>query len=349
MSHFDESIRSLIRRDTAPLPRAGGSASPASIARQFDKTRSWLPLVLACTCSLRPQPLWAAVAEAAFLAERNFWLLMLLAEVLCILMLAIFIHQLGRSRPRIEGETNVSVSSNKFVRFIREAVEQLNEVAAQHRSTTMSHNSCPAGQRGDDGRGGVKGRAELPEATRHGIEDINLARFEAKLRKLTELTKRLHEERKALGTDSMAATRYYLPFDLGGEQLAVSALSVYRVLLATQLVAEPSMPTNIRRAIKLHGTLVPVIDLGTRLGRQPIEIGRDTRIVILDISKGESLPLIGVLADAVGKVAWGLISTLSQSPGTRARVTTPRNLGDGFKPLPIFCPTNYALLGYTRK
>lgn len=265
-------------------------------------TRSWLPLVLACTCSLQPQPLWAAVAEAAFLAERNFWLLTLLAEVLCILMLAIFIHQLGRRHPRIEGETNASVRSNKLVRFIREAVEQLYEVAAQLRSTTRPHNNRPAEQRDEDGRGGVKGRAELPEATRHGIEDINLARFKAKLRKLTELTKRLHEERKALGTDSMVATRYYLPFDLGGEQLAVSALSVYRVMLATQLIAAPSMPRKIRRAIKLHGTLVPVIDLGSRLGRQPIEIGRDTRIVILDISKGESLHLIGLLVDAVGKV-----------------------------------------------
>lgn len=258
--------------------------------------------MLACTCSLLPQPLWAAVAEVAFLAERNFWLLTLLAEVLCILTLAIFIYQLGHSRLRIESETNASVSSNKLVRFIREAVEQLYEVAAQLRSTTRPHNNRPAGQLDEDGRGVVKGRAELPEAARHGIEDINLARFEAKLRKLTELTKRLYEERKALGTNSIAATRYYLPLDLGGEQLAVSALSVYRVLLATQLVAEPSMPTNIRRAIKLHGTLVPVIDLGSRLGRQPIEIGRDTRIVILDISKGESLHLIGVLADAVGKV-----------------------------------------------
>lgn len=143
------------------------------------------------------------------------------------------------------------------------------------------------------------------------IHDKALAQLAIKMRKLTELANRMQDERLAmernamdpqLASDSIAASRHYLSFTLGDERFAVSTLNIHGVVEATQLIAEPSMPPKIRKAIRLRGALVPVIDLGARFGGQPIELGWSSRIVVLEVANGDRLQLIGVVVDTVGKL-----------------------------------------------
>ena len=152
------------------------------------------------------------------------------------------------------------------------------------------------------------------EATRSVTRDKALSELAAKMSTLTELANRLHEERLALSrnttapsltledSDSPAENRHYLSFALGDEQFAISTLSVYGAVEATQLIAEPSMPPKVRKAIRLRGALVPVIDLGAHFGGQPIEIGWNSRIILLEVTSRERLQIIGVVVDTVGKV-----------------------------------------------
>jgi len=149
------------------------------------------------------------------------------------------------------------------------------------------------------------------EAMRSVTHDKALAQLAIKMRKLTELASRMEDERLALERNAMdpqpaangpEPSRHYLTFTLGDEQFAVSTLSVHCVVEAMQLIAEPSMPPKIRKAIRLSGALVPVIDLGARFGGQTIEIGWNTRIVILEVTGGGRSQLIGLVVDAVGKV-----------------------------------------------
>ena len=152
------------------------------------------------------------------------------------------------------------------------------------------------------------------EATRSVTRAKTLSKLADNMSKLSELANRLQEQRRALSRNttapsltledsaSPAESRHYLSFALGDEQFAISTLSIHGVVEATQLIAEPSMPPKVRKAIKLHGALVPVIDLGARFGGQPIEIGWSTRIILLEVTSRERLQVIGVVVDTVGKV-----------------------------------------------
>jgi chemotaxis signal transduction protein len=149
------------------------------------------------------------------------------------------------------------------------------------------------------------------EATRHVTRDKALSELAAKMRIMAELTSRLNDKRQTLNhipigplsaSDNTAPHRHYLSFTLGNEPFAVSTLSIYGVVEATQLITESSMPSKLRRAIRLRDALVPVIDLGAQLGGQPIEIGWGTSIVILEVTSRDRLQMIGVVVNAVGKV-----------------------------------------------
>lgn len=94
----------------------------------------------------------------------------------------------------------------------------------------------------------------------------------------------------------------HLLFTIGDQRCAVSTLNVTDILIASRLSPEPSMPPSMRGVIDLHDARVPVIDLATRIGGEPIKIGWNTRIVILDIVHEDRQDMIGVLADTVGEI-----------------------------------------------
>ncbi|NWB84323.1 chemotaxis protein CheW [Pseudomonas gingeri] len=143
--------------------------------------------------------------------------------------------------------------------------------------------------------------------------DKDLAELAASMYEMAKLATRLNDKRQSLdstiiGQVSAAAppppmpNRYYLFFILRDQAFAMSTSNIYGVVEASQLVTKPRLPTKPRKAIKLHGTLVPVIDLGAQLGEQPIEIGRNTTIVIVEMPLDDHMQMIDMIVDAVGKV-----------------------------------------------
>ncbi|URD45492.1 chemotaxis protein CheW (plasmid) [Pseudomonas sp. BYT-5] len=128
------------------------------------------------------------------------------------------------------------------------------------------------------------------------------------------LTQLLAKERLALSNSALAPspamtaqgvtgeTWRYLTFALGNEAFAVNALSVVSVVVADQLFVNTGVSLKIRRAIKLRGMLVPVIDLGALFDLKPIKIAPRTRIVIIELRSSEHLQVIGIAVDVVGIV-----------------------------------------------
>ena len=94
----------------------------------------------------------------------------------------------------------------------------------------------------------------------------------------------------------------YLAFSSGGETFAIAIQSVREVIQYGGLTEVPLMPTFIRGVINLRGSVVPVIDLGVRLGRANTEVGRRTCVVILEVPSGEDTYVIGVMVDSVNEV-----------------------------------------------
>jgi purine-binding chemotaxis protein CheW len=62
------------------------------------------------------------------------------------------------------------------------------------------------------------------------------------------------------------------------------------------------MPSFIRGVINLRGAVVPVIDLGSRFGKQASAISRRTCIVIIEVIHEEEQHVVGVMVDAVNEV-----------------------------------------------
>lgn len=94
----------------------------------------------------------------------------------------------------------------------------------------------------------------------------------------------------------------HLVFTIGDEHFAVSTLSIKEILVASQLTVEPSMPPGIRGAVALRGARVPVIDLGARIGKTPIEIDLNARILAIEVTTGEQPQVLGVAVDSVCEV-----------------------------------------------
>src|SRR5512140_3654112 len=77
--------------------------------------------------------------------------------------------------------------------------------------------------------------------------------------------------------------RQYLTFMLSGEIFAIGILRIKEIIEYGNLTEVPRMPDFIRGVINLRGAVVPVIDLGSRFGKQASAVSRRTCIVIIEV------------------------------------------------------------------
>ncbi len=94
----------------------------------------------------------------------------------------------------------------------------------------------------------------------------------------------------------------YLTFNLDTETFAIEISQVKEVLDYTKITKIPRMPDFLRGVINLRGSVVPVIDLRTSLGMDPIDITVNTCIIIAEIDADGDLVQVGALADSVQEV-----------------------------------------------
>jgi purine-binding chemotaxis protein CheW len=84
---------------------------------------------------------------------------------------------------------------------------------------------------------------------------------------------------------------------------AVPIERVREILKVSQLTVLPLMPTFVRGVMNLRGAVVPVIDLGARLGGAPTILARRTCVVIVEQRSADGASqTLGVLVDAVHEV-----------------------------------------------
>ncbi len=107
-----------------------------------------------------------------------------------------------------------------------------------------------------------------------------------------------------------APAAQYLTFLLGEEVYAMDIRTVHEIIQFEPMTTVPLMPDFVRGVINLRGSVVPVIDLQSRFGRQRAALGKKSCIVIFDAvpnhtsshgRPGERTEL-GLLVDAVSEV-----------------------------------------------
>ena len=97
-------------------------------------------------------------------------------------------------------------------------------------------------------------------------------------------------------------TTQYLTFTLRDEDFAIEIGKVREVLDVTTLTKIPRMPDYLSGVINLRGSVVPVMDLGQKLGMGNIGHTKNTCIMIVELEVEGSMVEMGVLTDAVQMV-----------------------------------------------
>lgn len=98
-------------------------------------------------------------------------------------------------------------------------------------------------------------------------------------------------------------TTQYLTFSVADERLAMSISAVKEIIeTPPQITRVPMTPDYIRGVINLRGNVVPVIDLGARLGRGILTLSKRSCIVLVEVRSGNDSHVLGMLVDEVKNI-----------------------------------------------
>lgn len=114
----------------------------------------------------------------------------------------------------------------------------------------------------------------------------------------------------------------YLTFVSGLEVYGISILVIKEILEYNAPTVVPMMPDFIRGVINLRGSVVPVIDLSLRLGKEAVEVTKRTCVVIIEIRHEDERMEIGVIVDAVNEVLDILPENIESAPNFGAKIRT---------------------------
>ena len=121
-----------------------------------------------------------------------------------------------------------------------------------------------------------------------------------------------------------AVARQVLRLAMGEHRYAIGIDRVREILKVSQLTALPLMPPFVRGVMNLRGAVVPVIDLGARLGLCEATLQRRSCVVIVEVigHADRASQTLGLLVDAVHEVADVPAAGLELAPplGTEIRV-----------------------------
>lgn len=108
----------------------------------------------------------------------------------------------------------------------------------------------------------------------------------------------------------MVDDQQYVAFRLGAEEYGVSILQIQEIKRMTEITRVPHTPNYVKGVINLRGSILPVIDLKTRLNFTSGEYTDDARIIIVKLEEYS----IGIIVDAVSEVLWLPADQVEPSP-----------------------------------
>ncbi len=136
----------------------------------------------------------------------------------------------------------------------------------------------------------------------------------------------VNTDKNAAGAHGVVAAavddKQYLTFNLGGEMLALSILSIKEIIWYANLTEVPMMPTCIRGVINLRGAVVPVMDLSNRFGKPSTPVIKSSCIVIVEVptvTEGEHQNM-GIVVDSVQAVLEIPSTEIEPAPSFGAKI-----------------------------
>ncbi|MGH7266334.1 MAG: chemotaxis protein CheW [Candidatus Rokuibacteriota bacterium] len=108
----------------------------------------------------------------------------------------------------------------------------------------------------------------------------------------------------------------YLTFSLGQEEYGVEILKVQEIKGYSAITPIPNTPPYVKGVMNLRGTIIPVVDLRSKLGMAAAEYSPFTVIVVVRVGS----KTIGLVVDAVSDVLHIPSASLQPAPDFGAQV-----------------------------
>ena len=108
----------------------------------------------------------------------------------------------------------------------------------------------------------------------------------------------------------------YLTFSLGGEEYGVEILKVQEIRGYSAVTPIPNTPIYIKGVMNLRGTIVPVVDLRSKLAMAEAEYNQFTVIIVVKVGA----KVMGLIVDAVSDVLNIPVSDMQATPDFGAQV-----------------------------
>ncbi|RMH70181.1 MAG: chemotaxis protein CheW [Gemmatimonadetes bacterium] len=102
----------------------------------------------------------------------------------------------------------------------------------------------------------------------------------------------------------------YISFLLDNQEFGIPITRVREIKELVPVVRVPNAPPYITGVINLRGTIVPILDLRTRLGLPQVPSSRDTGIIIVNVENR----LCGLVVDRVEDVKTIRSSDIDKTP-----------------------------------
>jgi purine-binding chemotaxis protein CheW len=100
------------------------------------------------------------------------------------------------------------------------------------------------------------------------------------------------------GSSTLSDGNQHLTFSLGTETYGVDILRVQEIRGYSSVTPIPNTPSWVRGVMNLRGTIVPVVDLRSKLGLPACEYSRFTVIIVVNVGA----KIMGLIVDAVSDV-----------------------------------------------
>ncbi|GAB7081622.1 chemotaxis protein CheW [Megalodesulfovibrio paquesii] len=113
-----------------------------------------------------------------------------------------------------------------------------------------------------------------------------------------------------------------LTLTLNNVYFALDIHSVREILDMTDITGIPHTPDYMRGVVNVRGSAVPVVDLRLKFGLPEAERTLNTRIVILEVPRGDGVAATGAIADSVKEVLEVEISSIDPPPRMGTGVKT---------------------------
>jgi purine-binding chemotaxis protein CheW len=94
----------------------------------------------------------------------------------------------------------------------------------------------------------------------------------------------------------------YLTFKLGDEEYGLEILKVQEIGKMMNITAVPRTPASVRGVVNLRGKVIPVTDLRIKFGMEEKENTEKTCIIVVQVTRGETIVTMGVVVDEVSEV-----------------------------------------------